>query len=440
MVDFPQETSALDTHSSPSDADSSKLIEALDKRRKLLNQEVDDFKAKKDHEYQTFEHNLRRAVESGHGQEDRLQHVHDGTRDRTNDQSEIRGIDQGFLTIKRPEDAVSIANPDGHAAGDSHVLALTKPSTSPFQKSSIHSLARTPLHERELEFRGLFTPDYLPLIDPIVQPKLPTSSETSSSSAFKPDNGEVESDETLLRHASENSFALSPHSSVPNRPLSTSLPHSKPPHQRRSSFRSDTSVTSLRSSLRDPSQPRLPKRVLFSIDDIVVSPSTSPIAQRPSKLRPSHLHTFPRLLEMPARDKVAGSEIKAGNFVSYSGDNVDKPTLDASNVTRPSAFDAGLSNSTSSRRSVKPTNPSPMTGGPIVGGDDFEHVDADDALFTFDEDLDLGEAEDKGEDDMVEDIESEDDGGNDEMLPVSSPHVGSLPIEIRWPVKHDPRN
>lgn len=68
--------------------------------------------------------------------------------------------------------------------------------------------------------------------------------------------------------------------------------------------------------------------------------------------------------------------------------------------------------------------------------DDFESVTYEDDLFTFDEDVRLRVPDDteKG----GNDFESEDeDGGKAKAITSSSPHAGSLPIEIKWPVRRD---
>lgn len=77
---------------------------------------------------------------------------------------------------------------------------------------------------------------------------------------------------------------------------------------------------------------------------------------------------------------------------------------------------------------------------PSLGADGFEHIRAedDDDLFAFDEDIRYRDEdqETQEEKDGEEDIE---ESAKVELLPTSSPHAGSLPIEIKWPGRKDPR-
>lgn len=75
------------------------------------------------------------------------------------------------------------------------------------------------------------------------------------------------------------------------------------------------------------------------------------------------------------------------------------------------------------------------------GGDEFVSVGLDDDMFTFDEDLDLDldldefkSIEEKREGLVSSEEDDERGGGKDhDPAAASSPHAGSLPIEIKWP-------
>lgn len=77
-----------------------------------------------------------------------------------------------------------------------------------------------------------------------------------------------------------------------------------------------------------------------------------------------------------------------------------------------------------------------------MGGNGFEHArgDEDDDLFAFDEDIRYRDKEPQHDDDNgAEEIKDEELENGNEELPTSSPHAGSLPIEIKWPGRKDPR-
>ena len=79
---------------------------------------------------------------------------------------------------------------------------------------------------------------------------------------------------------------------------------------------------------------------------------------------------------------------------------------------------------------------------PFAGGaDDFEHLENDD-LFIFDEDI--GRRSKKKHQETDPEDEYDDNMGVDEKdskdsLTASSPHAGSLPIEIKWPGRREDR-
>lgn len=82
------------------------------------------------------------------------------------------------------------------------------------------------------------------------------------------------------------------------------------------------------------------------------------------------------------------------------------------------------------------SKPSPSASG----ADDFEHLESDD-LFTFDEHIGQGARtkprETDPENEYDEDVEAGDK--NEDRLMASSPHAGSLPIEIKWPGRREGR-
>ena len=83
------------------------------------------------------------------------------------------------------------------------------------------------------------------------------------------------------------------------------------------------------------------------------------------------------------------------------------------------------------------SKPSPSA----CGAEGFEHLESDD-LFAFDEDIGWAakhkvQETDPG-DDFGEDVEVE-EKMNKDSLTASSPHAGSLPIEIKWSQRREKR-
>ncbi|MCJ1465305.1 hypothetical protein MMC07_003922 [Pseudocyphellaria aurata] len=248
-------------------------------------------------------------------------------------------------------------------------------------------------HDREAEAQGLF---YIPLLD---SPRDSTS--TLSSSADLPTS------------------IIGSSSSRPNaHGFSVSLPkEGSLALLRSSSSRSDTSIASLRSSLRDPKLPRSPKRVLFSIDNVVVAPSTSPIALRSSsapQAQMKRVDNIPKGLERLVMGKSKESYKVEGGWdgrVCYTNpQNTDAKPVSSKGKD---ASDAENANSWG-------------------GGDDSKRVGDDDDLFPFDEDMDLGATAHTKK--KNSDVESDDeDSGFKKAYTFGSPNARSSPRDIDGP-------
>lgn len=416
------------------------IAEMLKRKRKQIDREVADFKAEKEKDYIAFEQRLRaggRDIDSQGAIRPSLDARDvDKRREEPPDYGEKQGSDMGFKQETFPpverSDLSSATNPlDQHPR-------LTEFSSRALEKGSATSFkpdAFTPptFHEREVEFQGLFTPSYLPLLEGSTDHQNNVPSKPPLTISIEPNQLTTLARDTtsaLSSSATLSTFVDSSSSPPIARHFSASLPKEGSLNIRRCSSRSDTSIASLRSSLRDPKQPRSPKRVLFSIDNVVVSPSTSPIAQRSSSVpqaQPKGLDNAPQGSERA----VEGKSKEAYNVERWDdrGFSAYPQIADAKPASRTGKqYAGGLS-----YRPLETLNAAPM-----VGGDDIERVGYDDDLFSFDEDMDLGEpghSEVKGGD-----IGSDDeDLGDKEVLTSSSPHAGSLPIEIKWPARPDPR-
>ncbi|KAL8749710.1 MAG: hypothetical protein Q9184_006700, partial [Pyrenodesmia sp. 2 TL-2023] len=327
-----------------------------------------------------------------------------------------------------------------------------------------------PIHEREVEFQGLFTPTYLPLLsgrhrDVVNGPvsegsvkddtvKKPTTALTqdaveSTNHSTKPPRSNVADSR---RKVMQSSATTKPSATAPmsgSAPLTMADPHhlsSSDPRkismsERRSSSRSDTSVSSLRSSLRDPKQPRSPKRVLFSIDDVVVSPTTSPAIQRMINASKKS-DSIDVVSKLDASDSDIGKGDDTLDPYAWRRDTAGQSSRSAlTNIPNTNGHSVNVG-------SKPPPHPAAQIAlgstSPSMGGDGFEHIrrgEDDDDLFAFDEDIRYHNKDPQANDDVGADEELLDDEikNKNQGLPTNSPHAGSLPIEIRWPSRKDPR-
>lgn len=408
------------------------ITEALERKRRQLDQEIADFKVGKEHEYRDFERRLRdKSRENG------VQDVLQSQRKRGRSRQKTAAAE---ASSTQKEDANRV---QGEA--DSGEISQTGPSLDVEDQIATFSSNCSPggstgpldrpmgaLHGQEKGFRGLFTPSYRTFVG-----GTPAGEGSRFKKLLQPpslDSGDLSAvrQNTSALFSSSAELVHPPMACPPLRPLSSSVPPEKPSHHRSDSSRSDTSIASLRSSLRDPKQPRSPKRVLFSIDDTLVSPSTSPIAQR----------------SKPATDTKPVTSVDAiGGFEKFEvvrNQNSDGPAANRpqsngvgfSSLSAPANLWAASLSTFGRATELNPSKPSPSASG----ADDFEHLESDD-LFTFDEHI--GQAgrnkpqETDPEKEYDEDEEVEDK--SKDPFTASSPHAGSLPIEIKWPGRREGR-
>ena len=369
-----------------------------------MDREIADFKAEKEKDYIAFEQKLRAEGPDNYSQQESLT------------------LSEGKDVEKRRQDLH-----EQHRWNQGKESDARKPSGS---------LGGPLFHEREVEFQGLFTPSYLPLLDSAANRKKNEAHKPSLTLSIKPN--------VLAEHIPDSTPTLSSATPVSASTTSSSASLHTPGHtesrvpreislsHRRSSSRSDTSITSLRSSLRNPTQPHSPKRVLFSIDNVVVSPSTSPLAQRSS----SAPQAKPPVFENPQGSaKVAASKNRE-SYYGVSARNRADPYSQSTNPSRIPSFHLAEGSSLKYAPTYRPRDHARSSA--LAGGDDFEGVGSGDDLFAFDEDMDLGELEHTPKDVGNMGSDEEEDDIKD-TNPSSSPHAGSLPIEIRWPQNHRPR-
>lgn len=410
--------------------------EVLEQKRKQLEQEITDFRIQKENEYRTFEWQLLEDTRDPTAHTAR-QRENDGPPVTTSSRKHLKH--HGTFGIKATgemrqhtgdisdslDETKDIAQVDAQKPLSTESNGLRDPVTG--------SSSRTRFHEREQEFQGLFTPSYLPLLDSKAKlelksngaGKLNQGSSTSISLGSREDSRGSDGVQTNSTYSSasfpDSHFrpSLSP---TPAHILSASLPR-QPVHQRTSSSRSDTSLASLRSSLRDPNQPRSPKRVLFSIDNLVVSPSTSPLMKRTSEGSETRSSGLGRASQ-PAGDSARADrrlDDSAWNVFPWNKARSDDKLSNGFMPRKPVTFSA-----LASSRPI-------INSFPSIDGDDFERIDADDDLFAFDEDIGAEKHAYQEKEKPEGGLESDEEEANGGALPTSSPHAGSLPIEIKWP-------
>ena len=412
------------------------IIEALDRKRRQLDQEIADFKADKENEYRLLERRLR-----GKSKETDVQDTPQSQRKRGR-LNEKTAAAEAASTQQEIAIHVQSESDDGNpgqkvpGSGAEDQSGTIGSKINPGGSLGPADRSIEALHERGKEFQGPCTPSYLPLVGEIPADESSRSKQLLQSPFFssgdlpaaRHNNGAMLSSSAETVHPPMTSPPL-----PPTRPLSSSVPPEKPSHHRRDSSRSDTSIASLRSSLRDPKQPRSPKRVLFSIDDTLVSPSTSPIAQRSKSTIPTK--------PADSFDAIGGYEKfevvrnQNGNGPAINSPQSNGVGLSSSNV-RANGWTASLSmfGRPAESESSKPS----LSAG---GADDFERLETDD-LFTFDEDMGWAGKNKSQETDLEDEYENDvevDEKKSNESLPASSPHAGSLPIEIKWPARREGR-
>ncbi|KAI9815445.1 MAG: hypothetical protein M1827_002579 [Pycnora praestabilis] len=256
--------------------DTQYIMEAMEKKRKQLDMEIAKYKAEKEEEYRSFERDLRSRGRKPGKEND------DGGGYKEVNSAALEQMPK----LKAPEPPT---RPDTESGKGTQPVLIEQPDHLGDQQEEEENEAsetgasghRTPPHERELEFRGLFTPSFLPLLD---SGDHGSTTGTISAPLLSPEITNVHRASTvtrdsLKRTASEPVSATSPSIvslltvSLPTRSPSSS-PHRQGPPT--SFLRNHSATASLPSSIRGHSQrPRSPKHVLFKLDDLVVRPAAS---------------------------------------------------------------------------------------------------------------------------------------------------------------------
>ncbi|MCJ1377718.1 hypothetical protein MMC17_000814 [Xylographa soralifera] len=404
-------------------------LEVLKEKRELLNREVAEFKALKDEEYRRFELSVQAVgrinepeVQSVDGNGHHLPQPHQDEASQSSRMGSRRRSDEKFPAGSMQERLRAENEAEIKRTGTNDEMLVPVIGTIPVAPEMLS-------HEREIEFQGLFTPTYMPLLD--------NARQSNGKNAGRPKSPPLHSLADLASGRRELSVTLSSSATLPattynpfHSPtipskLSNSAPRPRLLEQRRSSSRSDISITSLRSSLRQPKSPRSPKHVLFAIDNTVLSPSTSPAVYRTVQHPPI---PFSGLVDMPK------SAMKPSDGATAQMNGTMQSNGDAGPVLDP-ATKANIGPSSSLTRSYQQLL-EPTVSTPEKDSEDFEDIGQDDVLFSFDEDVDLRDDVSTGDEkDNLSEAEEEEASN----LPMDSTHAGSLPIEIRWPARSSRR-
>ncbi|KAL8699388.1 MAG: hypothetical protein Q9224_001435, partial [Gallowayella concinna] len=389
------ESSSLERHLSR--AEEAQLTEALQLRKRQMDREIAEFTAEKEKEFRKFEKRLRSEKRDAERlkilQCEREVDKANQKRRASCDQLAIRSADDvdatgnGADEIKRTRtDGVRFSGAMVIPSGDQANQLNKEKKKKKKSANGATSYDQQPSHEREVEFQGLFTPTYLPLLSGDHQDRQADVPHTTSS---RPDEI-ISSDNPVLSSAPAVSDPQAPFSgnapstSAHSPHMSSSDPRKMSMAERRSSSRSDTSVSSRRSSIRDrKQQPRSPKRVLFSIDNVVVSPSTSPTMQRKANAS--------RKGDSNGHSVVVPSDPTMPEDGGDENQNFSVQRRDPSGQAGRTALSNIPTTKVHVNRGQVPFHPAAQMAcsSPSMGGDGFEHIrgEDDDDLFAFDEDV-----------------------------------------------------
>ncbi|MCJ1431942.1 hypothetical protein MMC27_001298 [Xylographa pallens] len=356
------------------------VLDVLKEKRELLNREVAAFKALKDEEYRRFELSVQTVSPIN---EPVTKHTQDDNHDPLPAPSDESFHGSGMGSRRRSDEKFPAGSMQERLRTENEAEIKRTISNDEMlaQNGTTPPVPETLSHEREIEFQGLFTPTYMPLLD--------NARQSNGNSGGKPQSPPLHSLTDLASGRRELSVTLSSSATLPattynplhsptiSSQLSNSAPRPRLLEQRRSSSRSDISITSLRSSLRQPKTPRSPKHVLFAIDNTVLSPSTSPVVYRTVQHPPI---PFSGLMDMP-KSAIKPSGISAQVDGIMQSNRETGPVLDTAVQANK-----GLSSSLikSYHQLLEPT-----VSTPDKDLEDFESIGQDDVLFSFDEDVDL---------------------------------------------------
>ena len=379
------------------------ILRALDRKRKELDEEIAQFRAKKDLEYKEFEAGLRNKRKVNYISRDHSQQI--DTLAQTNGSpisipsrslspnSDLNAAKSDNGRNEHPE----VFEENGLAKKNAAALSLPSPSPSPSNSSStssqsgkkVKSMAGSitpPVYERDRDFHGLFTPTYLTLLD-VKQSSLPKQTSAGH-----------------FRHLPESS-RLSPDDLKHNTSSPTTKRNSLSIYRDKTVSPTIKPSTSLPSALRRTSsdgRPKSPKHVTFQLSDLTVVDPSSSYEELPTP-------------EIPPTERDIAMEMKTGDL----GSMPLKTSAQQHSIPKRTTISAG--------------------GATTQHLEDEEEEEDDDDVFALDEDLEDGESiphtsrGQKPSDDEILDLDSENAPYTKDELQFGSPSAGSLPISIMRP-------
>ncbi|MCJ1283809.1 hypothetical protein MMC26_003140 [Xylographa opegraphella] len=353
----------------------------LKEKRESLNREIAEFKALKDEEYRRFELSIQAT--GGRIKEPETKYTEGENHDPLQVEPEKGSLGSGMGSRRRSDEKFPAGSMQERlrTENEAEIKRTRKNDENLVQHGTIPPTPETLSHEREIEFQGLFTPTYLPLLD--------NARQSTGSNAGNSQSPPLNSLADLASRRRERSVTLSSSATLPattynplhSPPVSSKLSNSAPRprllEKRRSSSRSDISITSLRSSLRQPKTLRSPKHVLFAIDNTVLSPSTSPAIYITVQHPPI---PFSGLTDMP-KSAMKPTDVPA------QVDGIMLSNGDTGSILAPTVK-AKMNPSSSLTRSYHELL-EPIVSTPDNDSEVFEDIRQDDVLFSFDGDIDL---------------------------------------------------
>ena len=424
------------------------IITALDRKRALLDEEIARFTAWKEKEYLRYGDWLRTKARQGDLEGAPLDRVEGDEKEEEKD-----GEEEGWRARAWGEESIGRNGEKGKEVDDlfsksSRTSGGADPpngvkgdGASPATEGNIVRENRSDgdqIHDRDLEFAGVFTPPFLPLLDGGGGGSRPTSSSHEGAAPKR-------EEETPASITDNNEDTPNTSSEI--------TPTTPPPPAptRRSSIRHPTlsslpTRTSTASAGDTQLPPRSPKRVMLALDDsgTVVSPGTSPVVERKAGSGVSRVGRRSRRgVENGVGD---GFEIVRRKGRGRKGEREREKVGWANRVAAGAGAGAagnyyGMELPTGGESKGTWAIGGARRGGAggefgseqLVGGD----WDDGDGVFEFDEDLAMGSSSGR---DLEKELGTEEDeltgveepSGGDGAVG-TSPHAGSLPIEIKWP-------
>jgi hypothetical protein len=404
----------------------------LARKRKALDKEIERFMAQKEAEFRKFEKELRGQVDAAAKEGSTIVE---------------KGFSVGVPLGQSNETAGSKA--EAQSLRDTNKGSAVQNSSGGQLDSSFKYTTGYNWHEskedRELELRALFTPAFLPLLesssynyDRAHRRSLSTDSRPPKED--KPDSTKLSSSLTSLGSPLKSNVNIQPRPGLADR--------------RSSSSPTGTGRSLRKSSLRQPASPdhvpRERKHVLFSIDNVVISPSSSPVVTRTADIGDPSVH-FADVEEA----ETGTFQARQNEFLAFSGGGqasithskaekkskarqrkeVDPLLMGGEKAAIPLPLHPiSMPTTTSYSRSYKDlVEPTITTPPEELAKEDF-NLTTGDPLFDADETappLDEDEWDTSGKE---EEEEGEEKSGDEQETPIAaSPRVGSIPIEIRWP-------